>query len=210
MRAAARTVVALIVSGALAAVVFLIMIQGSFHEGFTDLDFSEYLGSMVEGRDLQEAGATDALGQVAASVGPASLNATFAAALVLMAFHGLVIARLVRGWMIQALVLGAVASLVLGLVFCPIADARLDVSLGLFGVDAGGITPVVLVLSSLGFGLIGARCYSLIVSARWWEVHETDAAQAIEGVAGLEPAEPAPSLLLELPEERAEQRRMGP
>ena len=55
----------------------------------------------------------------------------------------------------------------IGLVFAPIADARQDESpMGLFGVDAGGFTVVVLGLSALGFGLVAARCYNLITEPR--------------------------------------------
>jgi hypothetical protein len=123
-----------------------------------------------------------------------------------MALHGLVITRLVRrSWPVQGLVLGVVTALVLGLVFCGVADARLDTPTGIFGADAGGITPLVIVLSSLGFGLIGARCYSLVTSASWWEAREEDVAATIDSIAELE----EPDRSLELPEDGPEERRVG-
>ncbi len=123
-----------------------------------------------------------------------------------MAFHGLVITRLVRRhWAIQGLVLGAVTALVVGLVFCGVADARLDTPTGLFGVDAGGFTAVVLILCSLGFGIAGARCYSLITSPSWYEEREEDYAAEIESAAELEPSQSS----LELAEEGPEQGRVG-
>ena len=76
---------------------------------------------------------------------------------------------------------------------------------GIFGVDAGGITPLVIVLCSLGFGLAGARVHSLAVSPGWWEVQEEDAAAEIERVAALEPSDPS----LELAEQGPEQGRVG-
>ena len=144
-------------------VVFLIMVQGSFRKGYTDLDFNHVLGTMIKGSAEEETGASEALGVVGDTAGPTGLYATLAGAVVLMLRStALVITPLVRRhWAIQGLVLGAVTALVVGLVFCGVADARLDTPTGLFGVDAGGITPVVIVLCSLGFGLVGARCYSL-------------------------------------------------
>ena len=206
MRAALRVLIAIVVSGVAAAVLFLIMVQGSFRKGYTDLDFNHVLGTMIKGSAEEETGANEAFALVGDTAGPTGLYATLAAAVVLMAFHGLVITRLVRRhWAIQGLVLGAVTALVVGLVFCGVADARLDTPTGLFGVDAGGFTPVVLILCSLGFGIAGARCYSLITSPSWYEVHEEDYAAEIESVAELEPSQSS----LELAEQGPEQGRVG-
>jgi hypothetical protein len=194
-----------LVSAAAATVVFLIMIQGAFHEGFTELDYSHVLGTAIKGTAVDEATA-GALGIVGDTAGPTGLYATFVAAVVLVAFHGLVVTRLVRrGWVVQGLALGAVVALVVGLVFCGYAGARLDTPIGLFGADAGGIAPVAIVISSLGFGLVAARCYGLMTSAGWWEVHTIDEAAVIESVSELEPADES----LELAEEGPEQRRVG-
>ncbi len=194
MRRAIHTLAAILVSAVAAAVVFLIMIQGAFRQGFTELDYNDVLRSLVESSTEEDAGELT------------GFYATVVAALVLVVFHGLVVTRLVRrGWLVQGLALGAVAALVVGLVFCGYADSRLEAPIGLFGVNAGGIAPVAIVLSSLGFGLVASRCYRLMTSAGWWEVHEVDEAAAIESVAELEPAEGS----LELAEEGPEDRRMG-
>ena len=116
--------------------------------------------------------ASSALGVVGDTAGPTGLYATLIAAGVLLLLHAVFIAPFVRrAWWVQGLVLGAVTTLVVGLVFCGAADARLDTPTGLFGVDAGGRTPLVIVLCSLAFGLVATRCYSLIVSQGWWEEH---------------------------------------
>jgi hypothetical protein len=207
VRAALRVLIAIVVSGVAAAVLFLIMIQGSFRKGYTDLDFNHVLGTMIKGSAEEQTGKREAFALVGDTAGPTGLYATLAAGVVLMAFHGLVITRLVRRhWAIQGLVLGAVTALVVGLVFCGVADARLDTPTGLFGVDAGGFTAVVLILCSLGFGIAGARCYSLITSPSWYEgEREEDHAAAIESAAELEPSQSS----LELAEEGPEQGRVG-
>ena len=206
IRAVARAALGVALSALVAAVTFLIMIQGSFRQGYTDLDFNHVLGTMIEGSAEEELGASEAFGVIGDSAGPTGLYATLIGAGVLMLLHALVIHPLVRRhWAIQGLVLGVVTSLVVGLVFCGVADARLDTPTGLFGVDAGGRTPLIIVCCSLGFGLAGARCYSLVVGERWWQEYEEDAVAAIESVAELEPAERS----FELAEEGPEHRRMG-
>jgi hypothetical protein len=197
-----RAVSAIVVSAVLAAVVFLIMMQGSFRQGYTDLDFNHVLGTMIRG-SAEERSTGDALSVIGDTAGPTGLYATFAGAAVLMLLFGLVIApRVRRHWTIQGLVLGGVTALAVGLLFCGVADARLDTPTGLFGADTGGITAVVIVCSSFGFGLVGARCHSLMTGAAWWEEREEDVAAEIESIAELEPS-------LELPEEGGEHRRVG-
>jgi hypothetical protein len=205
VRAAVRWVAAIAVSAAVAALVFLVMIQGSFRQGYTDLDFNHVLGTMIRGSAEEVSGGEEALGIVGDTAGPAGLYATLVGAGVLLLVHALVIVPLVRrGWVVQGLVLGAVTALVVGIGFCAAADARLDTPTGLFGVDAGGFTAVVIVLCSLGFGLVAGRCFSLMASAEWWEPRE-DVDVSIEAVPRLEPADRS----LELAEEGREQRRVG-
>jgi len=207
IRTLARAAAGVAVGALVAAVIFLIMIQGSFRQGYTDLDFNHVLGTMIKGSAEEQSGVSEAFGVIGDSAGPTGLYATLIGAGVIMLFHALVIHPLVRRrWVIQGLVLGGVTALVVGLVFCGVADARLDTPTGLFGVDAGGMTPLIIVCSSLGFGLVGARCYSLFVSGGWWEVKEEDVAAEIESVAELEPADSS----LELAEQGPEQGRVGP
>jgi hypothetical protein len=204
-RTIGRAALGVAVGALLAAVTFLIMIQGSFRQGYTDLDFNHVLGRMIKGSAEEQEG-REAFGVIGDSAGPTGLYATLIGAAVIMLFHALVIHPLVRRhWAIQGLVLGAVTALVVGLVFCGFADARLDTPTGLFGVDSGGLTPLIIVCSSLGFGLVGARCYSLFVSPTWWEGREADVAAEIESVAALERSGSS----LELAEEGPEHGRMG-
>ena len=120
--------------------------QGSFRQGYTDLDFNHVLGTMISGSAEEERTTGDALAVVGDTAGPTGLYATFAGAAVLMALFGLVIVPLVRRrWTIQGLVLGVVTALVVGFGFCGVADALLDTPTGLFGIDTGGMTAVVMV-----------------------------------------------------------------
>jgi hypothetical protein len=206
VRSVAREALATALSAVVAALLFLIMVQGSFRQGYTDLDFNHVLGTLVKGTAEEETGTTDAFGVIGDTAGPTGLYATLGAAAVLMAFHGLVLRRLVkRGWPIQGLALGVLTFLVVGFGFGGVAEARLDTPTGLFGVDAGGLTPLVLGIPSLVFGLVGVRCYELVANAAWWEERETDLVAAIESVAELE----EPDESLELPEEGPEERRVG-
>jgi len=184
---AARVVVAPVISGAVGAVVFLIMIQGSFREGRTTLDFNHVLGTMIAG-ETQEVGSTDsALGVIGDSVGPTGLWATIFSGIALMVVHEVAVTRVVRRhWLIQAVPLWVITSLAVGVLFTSLADARFDTPIGFFGVDAGGLTPLVIVLSSLGFAVIGARAHDLATTAAWWEKRPDPLAEAnLEDVAGL-------------------------
>jgi hypothetical protein len=204
---AIRNLVGIAMGALIGTVLFLVMIQGAFRHGYTDLDFNHVLGTMIRGSAEEVTGQSEAFGVVGDTAGPTGLYATLCSAGVLMLLHAILIAPLVRrAWWVQGLVLGAVTSLVVGLVFCGAADARLDTPTGLFGTDAGGLTPLVIVLCSLAFGLAGARCLSLIASQSWWEEKVEDEAAVIESVAELEPTEPS----LELAEQGPEQRRVGP
>ena len=201
-----RNLIGIAIGAAAGAVVFLVMIQGAFRHGHTDLDFNHVLGTMIRGTAEEVTGQSSALGVVGDSAGPTGLYATLIAAGVLLLLHAIFIAPFVRrAWWVQGLVLGAVTTLVVGLVFCGVADARLDTPTGLFGVDSGGRTPLVIILCSLAFGLVATRCYSLIVSQGWWEDTLEDKAAAIEAVAELEPADES----LELAEQGPEEGRVG-
>lgn len=189
----ARSVVAPIVSGAAGAIVFLIMIQGAFRRDYTTLDFNHVLGTLVAG-ETEEIGRTDeALGVVGDSVGPAGLWTTIACAIALMVVHELVITRLVRRhWLIQAVPLAGLTILAVGVLYTALADARFDTPIGLFGLDAGGMTPLVIALCSTGFAVVGARAHDLAARAWWWEPRPDPLAEGrLEDVAGIEaPARP--------------------
>ncbi|MGD9696383.1 MAG: hypothetical protein AB7V42_12085 [Thermoleophilia bacterium] len=207
-----RLATSCVVSGVTAAVAFLVMIEGSARKGHTDLDFNHTLGLIVKG-DATTAGTShDALGVVGDTLGPAGLYATFACAAILVLVHALFIAPFVRRhWLLQAVPLWLFTFLLMSLVFAPIADAKVDQPVGLFGADAGGITPVVWLLCTLAFAVIVARCHSLISDTAWWEPQEIGLEAALEEVTGITgaPALDVPSSL-ELPEQGPEQRRVDP
>ncbi len=199
-RSMGRFVVGVLVASVMGSVVFLIMVQGSFRKGHTDLDFNHVLGTMVKGTAEETSGNQGALGVVGDTAGPTGFYATLVGAIVLLIVYGLVVRLVRRHWAIQGVGLGLVTFLVLGLVFAPIADARLDTPTGLFGVDAGGLTVVVLGVSAMGFGLVAARCYDLIVDPGWWRQREATLDEMLEVVDDVleEPS-------LELPEKGPEQ-----
>ena len=99
---AARMVAAPVISGSVGAIVFLVMIQGSFRKGYTDLDFNHVLGTLISGETAESGGTNEALGVVGDRVGPTGLLATVLGGIVLMAIHELVITRVVRRhWLIR-------------------------------------------------------------------------------------------------------------
>jgi hypothetical protein len=195
-----------VLGGVVAGSVFLIMVQGSFRKGYTDLEYNHVLGTAIRGT-AEERSTQEALGVVGDTAGPTGLYATFAAAALLLALHGLLVTRRTSWpWHLRALPLWGITILVAGVVFPLYADSRLDTDTGVFWtVPSGALTPLVLIVSSLGFALMGERAFSLISGARWWEHKEEGVHSAMESLG---PIEEEPSL--ELAEERSEQRRMGP
>ena len=91
-RAIGRFVLGVVVAAAAGTATFLIMFQGSFHKGYTDLDFNHALGTAVRGTTLRETEARAALGLVADPAARVGLYADLIAAAVLLTLYGLVIA----------------------------------------------------------------------------------------------------------------------
>ena len=196
--AIARAVAGVLIAGVVFAVVFLICAQGSFRRGITDFDFAHVLGTAMQGTAKEETGA-EALGVIGDSAGPTALEATLVAGVCLLAFHALVIVRLVRrSWLVQGLVLAAVTFLVLGLVYVPYADSKLDTPIGPWGSDQGGMTPVVLAGASLIAALVAARIYDLTERASWWRSEEVTVDEQLAEITGSDES-------LELPEQGPEQ-----
>ena len=83
MRSVLRVVVGVVLGAIIGTVVFLIMIQGSFRQGYTDLDFNHVMGTMIKGSAEEETRGS-ALGVVGDTAGPAGLYATLIGAGVLM------------------------------------------------------------------------------------------------------------------------------
>jgi hypothetical protein len=201
--AIARAAAGVLIGGPITAVVFLICVQGSFHEGITDFDFSHVLGTAIEGTASEQTGA-EALAVVGDSVGPTALWITLACGVLLLAVHALVIVPLVRRtWVIQGLALAVVLFLAIGLVYVPFVDARLDTPIGPWGSDQGAWTPVVFAGSSVISALIGARIYDLARRASWWETQKVEVEDALAELSAVDPS-------LELPEQGAEERAVRP
>jgi hypothetical protein len=196
--AVARGIAGVLIGGPIAAVVFLVCVQGSFHEGITNFDFSHVLGTAIEGNAMEKTGA-EALGVVGDSVGPTALWTTIACGVVLLAFHALVIVRLVRrSWVVQGLVLALVMFLAIGLIYVPYVDAKLDTPIGPWGADQGGWTPFVFAASSVIASLIGARCYDLAERPDWWQPKRVHVDEQLAELTGVDES-------LELPEQGSEE-----
>lgn len=209
--AVARWCAAVVLSGLVAGVVFLVMVEGSQHKGFTDITFNHSMGVLIGGEGTQAR--TDvALGVAGDTAAPTGLLWCALLAVALMALYGLTIHRwLRRPWYVTAVPLAVALFLLVSLVYFPLIDANVaDVSVSPFGVGGGGITPVVYLIASFGFAYMACRVFTLAVDPRWWEVRGPDTEEAltqigsIPGTGGEVPAEAAPRPSLELPEERAD------
>lgn len=199
--AVARAIAGVLMGGVVAAITFLICVQGSLHEGITDFDFAHVLGTAIEGGATEETG-SEALSVIGDSAGPIALWTTIICGIVLLAFHALVIVPLIRrSWVVQGLVLAVVLFLAIGLIYVPYVDAQLDSPIGPWGADQGGWTPFVFAGSSVITALVGARCYDLARRARWWRAETVHVDEQLAELTGLDES-------LELPEEGSEEGLM--
>lgn len=208
---------AVVLAALVGAAVFLVMVQGSAHKGFTDLDFNHTLGVLVGGDAFKETSHA-ALGVSGDSAAPTGLLWTALCALAVVVVYGLLAIRWRRvRWYVSALPLGLAVFLLVSLVYMPLVDARVDdVTTGPFGIDGGGITPVVFLISSLGFALVVARVFALGVDPAWWVVRRPDAEAALSEFEGVEDLELGEAITedemrpsLKLPEERSEDGDVG-
>ncbi|MGE0028514.1 MAG: hypothetical protein AB7O78_17315 [Thermoleophilia bacterium] len=196
--ALARGIAGVLLGGVVTAVTFLICVQGSFNRGITDFDFAHVLGTAIEGTATEQSG-SQALGVVGDSVGPTALWTTLVCGVVLLAFHALVITRLVRrSWVVQGLALALVLFLAVGLIYVPFVDGRLDTPIGPWGSDQGGWTPIVFAGSSVIAALVGARIYDLTGRASWWRSEPVKVDEQLAELTGLDES-------FELPEQGSEE-----
>jgi len=201
--ALARAVAGVLIGGVVTAIVFLICVQGSFRQGITDFDYAHVLGTAIEGTATEQSGA-EALGVIGDSAGPTALWTTIIAGIVLLAFHALVVARLVhRHWVIKGVALGIVAFLAIGVIYIPYVDVQLDTPVGAWGADQGGMTPLVFLGSSLIACIVGARCYDLAERASWWEEEKVAVDEQLAELTGVDES-------FELPEQGPEQGAIRP
>lgn len=209
---------AVLMAAVAGGVVFLVMVQGSAHRGYTDLDFNHTLGVLIGGAAGEET-SHSALGVSGDTAAPTGLLWTGILSLIATALYAAVTARWGRRipWYLRGLPFGVAVFLAISLIYMPVVDASVDgVDPGLFGVDAGGITPIVFLLSSLGYAVVVARVVALGTERWWWRPRSHDAESALEGFEGGEDltvgevvSEETLRTSLELPEERGEDGGVG-
>jgi hypothetical protein len=186
----ARYVVAVLVAGGLSGVVWLIVMQEGVRQGWMDHDYNQAMGELLPGT---------------ADAARNGLRWTMLVALGLAALYALIEPWLTRGAWRRGIWWALVPFLLWGLVLAPLAGSRLqDDPGGLFGVDGGGTSVLVGAAASVLTALVLARCYDLMRSAWWWRPRKVE-----EEREAIVEALTAPGSL-ELPEERPEDRRVGP
>lgn len=186
--AAGRWISAVLLAGALGAVVFLIVAGQARDRGYTDITFNHSLGVMVGGA-ATEARSDRALGVAGDTAGPTGLLWSVVLGALLVALFAVTVHRyLRRHWALQGIVLGVAAWLLVSLVYFPLLDRNPieQVSVSPFGFGAGGGTPVVFLVASLAFGLLAARVFTLVVHREWWREKVVDHESALRGIEGME------------------------
>lgn len=191
---AGRVVAAVIVGAALAAATWLFTLQEGhtgqiFGRTWTEHNFPDGLGNAFDFEDTARGG----------------LLLTFLGFVVVAVAYLALRRRMPSGVVGQGLVVGIALFVVWGLVFTPLVDARQIIAeakftylpTGVFGIDAGWGTVVSGILASVFTGIVLVRVVSLMCDSDWWQEH----AEVVRGTLS-----PAQSDLLELPEERTEQR----
>ncbi len=178
----ARWLCAVVFGGLVAGVGFLILIQEAERRGHTSLDFNHTLGAIVLGGDPASVTGRSALGVIGDPAAPRGLITTMGLAILMMVLHSAIVPLVRRGWLVQGLALSAMTFLAVGLIYPPFASNHLDESLGAFGSGFGTSTVVSFAVASLGFGIMGSRCYSLIDNAKWWIPRGQDLENALEDV----------------------------
>jgi hypothetical protein len=187
-----RFATAVIAAGMIAAVCFLIIVQEAERRGHTALDFNHTLGNIVQGEETGDQTTRAALGVIGDSAAPTGLLSALGLGVVVMLVYALAVVPLVRaGWIVRGLVLGAVTFLAVGLAYPPLAASHLEEDLGAFGTGYGRGTVTALLLASLVFGIVGARCHALIASAGWWTPRGEVLGESLQDVDMGEPREPS-------------------
>jgi hypothetical protein len=184
-----RYVVAVVVSGLLSGLTWLILMQEGERKGLMDHNFNQAMGELLPG-----GGDTARLG----------LRWTMIFALILAVLYALVEPVLSRADWRRGTWWALVPFLLWGLVLAPLAGSRLtDDPGGVFGIDGGAGSILVGAGSALLSTLVLVRCYSLMRRASWWRPRRIGERreETIEALT-------APGSL-ELSEEGPEERRVG-
>jgi|GEM_PF-4082821 len=178
LSAAGRALLAVVVSALLGGFAWLIVMQKSLEEGWTDHDFNGGMGLLVGAEDEQ--------------VSRQGFYVTMAAWLVIAIAFDLA-SRIRRApWLVRGLVLAGALLLLWGLVFGPLVASRVDeVPAGVFGADAGGASAVVALVASLAAGITLARAHALVRSTAWWEPKHFDLRESLEELFDRDTVPPA-------------------
>lgn len=193
-----RLTAAVVVSGVLAALTWLFILQeghtGSiFGRSWSEHDFPEGLGHALNVGDPSHTG----------------LYVTLALGVVVAIVFALVARWLPGRGIVKGITFAPVLFLAWGLVFAPLVDSRevlqdaefVYLPTGLFGIDAGAGTILSGVAASLIAGVILARVYQLARDGEWWKEHPAVGHGLVD--------EETSAALLELAEQRPEQRVEG-
>lgn len=183
-----RRLAGVVVGGALGALVWLIIMQEGLRHGWTEQNFNADMGllfSSVDNETIQYNG----------------VKLTLAVSVGLAIVYALLTEAVWRDRWKRGIWFSVVPFLLWGLVYCPYVAGRIEGEPDApFGLDDGA-TIIVGLVASLGFGLVLARVYGLMRTPGWWRPQHRRLGETLQAIE-------TPSL--ELPEERPEERRVGP
>ncbi|HMN99905.1 MAG TPA: hypothetical protein PKD59_10870 [Miltoncostaeaceae bacterium] len=177
----ARFTTAVAVASALGAASFAITCTFAERLGLTSLRFGHDLEMLTGDGASRAAQGAD----VVIRVSPRGIFASLViAAVLVLTYAGIVEVLGHRSWRVGAAALSIATFLVAGLVFGPYVNAHVPRSegvAGVFGVDAGLLTPLVLAAASAVFGIVVARVHGLIRSPEGWPTADVPASAIVPG-----------------------------
>jgi hypothetical protein len=183
-----RRVAGVVLGGVLAGTLFLVIVQEGLRHGWTEQNFNADMGllfSSVDNETIQYNG----------------VKLTLAVSVGLAIVYALLTEAVWRDRWKRGVWFSVAPFLLWGLVYCPYVAGRIDGEPDApFGLDDGA-TIIVGLVASLGFGLVLARVYGLMRTPGWWRPQHRRLGETLQAIE-------TPSL--ELPEERPEERRVGP
>lgn len=173
-----REVIAIGLGAFVAAILWLVLVEGVL-PGPETTEFNHPLGEMIRGVPDDEATSDSALGVVGDPVGPTGLWATvgiFAALLVIqrVVFEPFMKAR---NLFVRPIPLAVLAYVLWGVLFTTLADDRVGLGAGLFGVDDGAATVITYAIASYLCALGGTRIIELVRTVAWWTPRGQDMSQ---------------------------------
>lgn len=174
----AREIVALAIGALVAGVLWLVIVQGVL-PGPETAQFSRPLGELVRGELTSEARDDSVLGVVGDPVGPTGFWLTLVVWAGLLAVQRVVIGPFVGRFQLflRALPLAVLTFLLWGLLFTTLADDRVGLGAGAFGVSDGTATPITYAIASYLCAVGGTRVIELVRTAAWWLPREEQVTQ---------------------------------